>query len=485
MKTDISHEDIGCDSSSEEEVPDLHPMLSSNGVQTKITNKSSLVPASTLDAVSAISRKNSHKRQDNSTSDVATLMHLLRANIGIGLLTMPNAIQDAGYVVGPIFLAITGLLACHCMTILVRCSHALCDQLGVSSLDYADVGELALVYKLGLKRTSLLARHVINLLLVTAQLGICCTYFLFLAENTGRLILVAGGPYISNNTLILYFLPVLILLSFIRSLKALAPFSAVANLCYLYGSLTFVLFCAITILRRQAVAEDARPVASTGYTYALFFGNILFAFEGIGGVLPIENKIAKPRHFSPLLWTTISLVTLFFVVVGLSGYLAFGSQLKPVISLDFPIRLTSAYELAYPIAILYLVIGTMGSFLVQFYVPMDILEPLFLRKIRSSWVRLFTQLAFRMSIVVVTAGIPIIISNLNLLIDLIGAGSSSFLSLTIPALLEMIVFSKQKRYGLPYKVWVFKDLFIFAFGFIGAVFGTGLTIYKIVVPDSN
>ena len=482
MKKTVSNHII-CDSSSEEELPDLHPMLSSNGVKRETVLKTALIPASTLDAVSAISRKNSHKRQRNSTSAVATLMHLLRANIGIGLLSMPNAIQDAGYIAGPIFIGLMGFLACHCMTILVRCSHELSDELGISSLDYADVGELALVYKLGLKRTSLLARHAINLLLIMAQLGICCTYFLFLAENTGRLILVSGGPSLSNNTLILYFLPLMILLSFIRSLKALAPFSAVANLCYLYGSLTFVLFCGITIVRRQAVAEDARPVASTGYTYALFFGNIIFAFEGIGGILPIENKMAKPRLFSPLLWTTITSVTLFFVVVGLSGYIAFGSQLKPVISLDFPVRLTSPYELAYPIAILYLVVGTMGSYLIQFYVPMDILEPFFLRKIRRSWVRLVTQLGFRMSIVVMTAVIPMLISNLNLLIDLIGASSSSFLSITIPALLEMIVFWRQKRYGLPYKVWVIKDVLIFAFGFIGAVFGTALTIFKIVVSN--
>ena len=479
-----SHDDIGCTSSSDEEAPALYPMLSSNGV---IKREISLLPASasTLEAVSAISRKNSRKRQQNSTSALATLMHLLRVNIGIGLLSMPNAIQDAGYVLGPLLTVGMGFLACHCMTILVRCSHALCEQLGVSSLDYADVGELALVYKLGLKRTSLLSRYVINLLLVTAQLGICCTYFLFLAENTARLILVSGGPSISNDTLILYFLPIMILLSFIRSLKALAPFSTVANLCYLYGSVTFIIFCGLTIARRQTIAEDARPVVSSGYTYILFFGNIIFSFEGIGGILPIENKIAKPRLFSPLLWFTISSVTLLFVTVGLSGYLAFGSQLRPVISLDFPTCFASLYELAYPIAILYLLVGTIGSYLIQFYVPMDILEPGLLRRIRGGWGRLIIQLGFRMSVVVLTALIPILISNLNLLIDLIGASSSSFLSLTIPALLEMVVFKHQRRYGLPYRVWVVKDVFIFAFGFIGAVFGTGLTIYKIVSSESN
>ena len=83
-----------------------------------------------------------------------------------------------------------------------------------------------------------------------------------------------------------------------------------------------------------------------------------------------------------------------------------------------------------------------------------------------------------------TAVIPIVIYNLKFLIDLIGAGSGSFLAITIPAVLEIIIFSGERRYGLPYKVWIIKDLFIIAFGLIGAIFGTLLTIYKIIMFET-
>ncbi|KAI6653488.1 Proton-coupled amino acid transporter 1-like [Oopsacas minuta] len=485
MTGNISQGDDNC--SSEEDVPDLHPMLASNGIngyKIDLTDKCNPLPPHTLDLVSEISRKNSQKRQQNSTTGLSTLMNLLRSNLGVGLLSMPNAIQDAGYILGPIGILLMGMLACHCMTILVRCSHALCHHLGVSSLDYADIAELALSYKLGLKRSSILARYVINMFLIITQIGMCCTYFLFISENTARLIVMSGGPYFSTHTMILYFLPLVILLSFIRSLKGLSPFTTVANFCYLFGSVIIITFSIMTIINRGGLGEGATPFSSTGYTYALFFGNVIFAVEGIGVILPIENKIAKPQLFTPLLWLTIIIVTLLFTVVGVSGYIAIGSELKPVITLEFPLHITSPYQVVYPIAILYLVVGTLGSYVIQFYVPMDIIEPVLLKRVSRKYMKLFFQLLFRASVVLFTAVIPILIYNIKFLIDLIGACSGSFLAITIPALLEMIIFSGQRRYGLPFKVWIIKDIFIFTFGFVGAVFGTGLTIFKIVTTET-
>ena len=62
----------------------------------------------------AISEKNATCRDKNATGPVSTLMHILKGNIGIGLLSMPNAIQDAGYVLGPTLLILMGLIATHC-----------------------------------------------------------------------------------------------------------------------------------------------------------------------------------------------------------------------------------------------------------------------------------------------------------------------------------------------------------------------------------
>ena len=49
--------------SSEEDIPDLHPMLASNGFKPEISNKLEPLPPHTMELVANVSRKNSQKRQ--------------------------------------------------------------------------------------------------------------------------------------------------------------------------------------------------------------------------------------------------------------------------------------------------------------------------------------------------------------------------------------------------------------------------------------
>lgn len=65
-----------------------------------------------------------------------TLIHLLKGSLGTGILAMPSAYANAGYVTGTIATILIGFLATYCLHILVRAQYELCKRLKVPILNY-------------------------------------------------------------------------------------------------------------------------------------------------------------------------------------------------------------------------------------------------------------------------------------------------------------------------------------------------------------
>ena len=66
----------------------------------------------------------------------------------------------------------------------------------------------------------------------------------------------------------------------------------------------------------------------------LFFGSVTFAFESIGVVLPIENKMRNPEHAVRVISITMVVVTLMYTIFGVFGYLTFGENTAASITLN-------------------------------------------------------------------------------------------------------------------------------------------------------
>ena len=74
----------------------------------------------------------------------------------------------------------------------------------------------------------------------------------------------------------------------VKSLKALAPFSAFANLLNLVGITIIMIYLFIGI-----GDVKKRPASADISTLPLFFGQAIFAFEGIGLVSGIQWNLCK------------------------------------------------------------------------------------------------------------------------------------------------------------------------------------------------
>ncbi|XP_074866017.1 proton-coupled amino acid transporter 1-like isoform X3 [Carettochelys insculpta] len=285
--------------------------------------------------------------ESDGTTWFQTLIHLVKGNIGTGLLGLPLAVKNAGIVLGPLSLLVMGIAAVHCMAILVKCAHHFCNKYQRPFVDYGD----AVMYGLEASPSSWLrshaiwGRYIVGFFLILTQLGFCCVYFVFLADNLKQVISAANGtttdchsnettvltPTMDSRLFILSLLPFLVLLVYIQNLKFLSIFSMLANLAML-SSLVMINWYILT-----GIPDPSHlPLVAGWKTYPLFFGTAIFAFEGIGVVLPLENKMKNPQHFSLILYIGMAIVTVLYISLGVLGYLRFGDSIRASITLNLP-----------------------------------------------------------------------------------------------------------------------------------------------------
>lgn len=80
-----------------------------------------------------------HRTLEHPTSNFDTMIHLLKGNIGTGILAMPDAFKNAGLYMGFFSTLIIGAICTHCMHMLVHSANELCSRLRQPSLSFSEV----------------------------------------------------------------------------------------------------------------------------------------------------------------------------------------------------------------------------------------------------------------------------------------------------------------------------------------------------------
>ena len=163
----------------------------------------------------------------------------------------------------------------------------------------------------------------------------------------------------------LLLLPFVILLNFIKSLRTLSIASAAANLLQTTG-----LFIVFYSLIQDLPHTWERPAFVELSKFPLYMGTAIYAFEGIGLVLPLQKEMREPQAFGGsvgVLNTGMTIVACLYMAVGFFGYLKFGDKVLGSITLNLP------EEPLYETCRFMFAVAIFLSYAIQFYVPFNII----------------------------------------------------------------------------------------------------------------
>uniref|UniRef100_A0A915D8Y8 Amino acid transporter transmembrane domain-containing protein n=1 Tax=Ditylenchus dipsaci TaxID=166011 RepID=A0A915D8Y8_9BILA len=384
------------------------------------------------------------QRRVTSITPEQALIHLIKVMMGtVWMLSLPLAFKYSGLWLGLLLLVIICVVCTYCCRSLVYSAQYLSKRKGQETMDYANVMRNAVEFGPSwICKHGYFAKQLVNTIMFTAQLGFCSIYFVFMADNLKEFFDQTSSIRISQAGWIGLLLVPTMALCTIRQLKVLAPLALIANIFYLIA-VAIILEYLVTNLGSMTDL----PAVGNYEDLPLFFGTVIFAFEGIAVVLPIENQMDEPHHFissNGVLNTGCALVLAAYCTTGFYGYLAFGNQVKDTITLNLPS--TAFYQ-----AIKIIFVGCiLVSYPLQFYVPMERIEKWISRKIAPEKQN-FLVYFLRYSMVIGTCLAAEAIPHLALFISLVGAFAGSALALIFPPIIELLCAYSQK--SLNTKVW--------------------------------
>lgn len=404
-------------------------------------------------------------------------MHVIKGSLGTGMLALPYAVRRCGIVLGPLLLICIAIMAVHCMLILVKSCHSLCSRTSRISLDYGEVAEASLRASHVPPKYAAAGRFVVNVFLVITQFGFCCVYFLFMADNIHAVYAQYYPESVPDEKFfVLMVAPLVILLVYIRNLDDFAPFSTIANIFILVAIIILFEYMLSHFGHGEGEPFELSSLTKVGSVegVAFFFGTAMYSFEGIGVVLPLENKAQHPEDFPRVMTIGMVIVAFLYVSTATLGYLCFGNVLNDTVTVFLPnTGLYTATKLLFVGAIFI-------SYGLQFYVPLSFVWPPIRNKIANERYHQIAEYAFRTVIVLITMILAIAIPELPLFISLVGAMASSTLALIFPPIIQELTCSYRGYASTSSKFRVVKNCLISLFGLIGFGAGTYVSIQGIV-----
>lgn len=370
-----------------------------------------------------------------NSSPIQVAVNIFISFVGSGMLGMPYAFKQSGWLLGIMALSVMSTLNIYAMLLLVQTRQKLEADGHTGMFGYGDLGRII---------SGRRGENFVNICLVISQVGFATAYIIFISVNLNN---IAG---IHTAYVCFGCVPVLAILVQIQDMKHLAPFSLIADVANLSG------LCAVMLQDFTTYRVSHETVIPFNFSNILYVASVaLYSLEGVGLVLPLESSCQDRSWFPSLLTKTIIGITTLMAVFGCCGYFAFGSETETPITLNLDGGWATVVKLA-------LCVGLYLTFPIMLFPVNEVMEDFVLSRDGSRPNR-----PFRASVVILSAFIAYAIPDFGKFLSLVGASICSILGLILPGYFHL------QAVGKDMSIWQFLiDWFLIIFGIVFGIFGT-------------
>uniref|UniRef100_A0A0E0K3F7 Amino acid transporter transmembrane domain-containing protein n=1 Tax=Oryza punctata TaxID=4537 RepID=A0A0E0K3F7_ORYPU len=349
------------------------------------------------------------------SSQPKTFANVFIAVVGAGVLGLPYTFSRTGWAAGSILLLSVAALTFYCMMLLVACRRRLADE-HPKIASFGDLGDAVFRGP---------GRLAVDTMLVLSQASFC------LGLNS------------------------------IKTLTLLAPLSIFADVVDL-GAMGVVLGEDVSVW----LAKPPSVFAFGGLSAILYgIGVSVYAFEGIGMVLPLEAEAANKKKFGTTLGLSMGFIAVMYGLFGAMGYIAFGDATRDIITTNLGTGwLSAAVQLG-------LCINLFFTMPVMMHPVYEVAERLLHGKRYCWWLRWLLVLAVGLS--------AMYVPNFTDFLALVGSSVCVLLGFVLPASFHLKVFGAEMSWP-----GVLSDVLLVLLGLSLAVFGTYTSLLQIFHSSS-
>lgn len=393
-----------------------------------------------------------HHRQ---SSDLKTFANVFIAIVGSGVLGLPYTFKRTGWALGSAMILFVAAVTYHCMMLLILTRRRLESAQGPTKI--ASFGDL------GFAIYGPAGRSAVDVMIVLSQSGFCVSYLIFIANTLAFVFNSSSDPnpriwgFLSPKAFYIWgCFPFQLGLNSIPTLTHLAPLSIFADVVDL-GAMGFVMVDDFLIFLRDRPALQAFGGLSV-FFYGL--GVAVYAFEGIGMVLPLESEARNKDKFGKLLGLSMCFIALMYGGFGALGYFAFGDETKDIITTNFGKGLMSY------LVQLGLCINLFFTFPLMMNPVYEVVERRFCEARYCVWLRWVVVLGVSL--------VALLVPNFADFLSLVGSSVCCILGFVFPALFHLMAFKGELKWGA-----VVLDGSLVVLGLIVAVSGTWSSLSEI------